>query len=387
VKSDRHARWQSALETLRRQYAFPGATAAYALADGTTVVAATGFADLEARTPMSTHHRMLAASIGKTFVAATTLALVHEGILDLDAPASQWLGDHKGFARLPNHDVMTLRHLLTHTAGLPDHVHEPAFAAEVARRWSEPTNPFPPDALLQFVLDQPPLFAPGQGWAYSDTGYILVGLVIEKATGQTYYDQVRTRFLAPLGLTLTAPSNVREIPDLAAGYTTRANTFGFPAKTTTAPGVLAWHPGVEWTGGGLVSTSSDLARWGHALFEGRALAGPYLADLLRAVPMSPDVPAAHYGAGVAVQQAGPHGPVYGHGGWIPGYSSSLRYYPVHRVSVAFQLNTDVNVFGDESAVVRQMESRLADAAVAAARTPSRQRVEATQWTPAGPTGH
>lgn len=158
---------------------------------------------------MTVQSRMLAASIGKTFVGATAIALAREGSLDLDAPISRYVGDRPWFTRLPNHANITLHQLLTHSSGLPDHVHLDSFAAAVSRHWQEPGNPFLPVALLEFVWDQPPLFAPGTAWAYSDTGYILAGLVIEAATGSPYYDDIQTRFLTPLGLTLTSPADRR----------------------------------------------------------------------------------------------------------------------------------------------------------------------------------
>ena len=179
-----------------------------------------------------------------------------------------------------------------------------------------------------------------------------MGLVIEAITGRTYYQELRDRVLAPLALTSTSPSNQRSLPGLATGYVAPANPFGFPAKTTDQNGVLVWHPGLEWTGGGLISTSSDLARWGDALFNGRALAEPELKTMLDSVPMDPDRPDAYYGLGIAISRAGVRSPVYGHGGWIPGYSSSLRHYPGSGVTIAFQVNTD-RISSDTLAEIEQ----------------------------------
>ncbi len=357
--------FQAALDAFQKKYDFPGATAAYVLKDGTTHVAATGLADKEAGKPMAVDSRMLAASIGKSFVGATAVALAQEHVLDLDVPLSRWLGDRSWFVRLPNHKTITLRHLLTHQSGLADHVHLKPFAAEVSRRWRNKHNPFTPEELVGFVLDRPPLFEAGKAWSYTDTGYILMGLVIEAATGRTYYEEIKERFLTPLDLTLTAPSDRRMLSGLAAGYMGIENAFGFPRKTIQADGMMVWHPGFEWTGGGLVSNSRDLAKWGASLFGGNAMPGNYLAELLRAVPISPDDSNVYYGAGVGIYKSGSFGPVYGHGGWIPGYSSSLRYYPDHEVTVAFQINTDIGIVDDTTAVVSEMEERLAQIAISA----------------------
>ena len=209
------------------------------------------------------------------------------------------------------------------------------------------------------MVGRPALFEPGDGWAYSDTGYILVGLIIEEATGRSYYNLVQERFLSPLGLEHTRPSNSRTLPGLAAGYSAD-NPFGWPKKTLTPYGTLARHPGMEWTGGGLVSTAGDPARWGAALFGGKALPEIALAQMLNRLPIDPDRPDVGYGMGVAVCQTTPFGPVYGHGGWIPGYVSSLRYYADHGVAIAFQINTDDAQAKDMGAVVQAMETRLAE---------------------------
>jgi D-alanyl-D-alanine carboxypeptidase len=104
----------------------PGITMAVATADGVVSVAA-GAANTESGSVMSPETTMLAASIGKTFVAATMLQLVDEGRLELDAPISNWLADESWFDRIPNAQEITVRHLLNHSSGLPDHVHMQAF--------------------------------------------------------------------------------------------------------------------------------------------------------------------------------------------------------------------------------------------------------------------
>lgn len=355
---DPAALFQSELDALRREYGFPGATAAYVLADGSAGAVATGYSDLETETRMSPSSRMLAASIGKTFVSATTLALVQEGRLDLDGRISAWLGDEAWFARLANHESITVRHLLTHSAGLPNHVDEPAFAAAFAENWARPGVSFAPEELIEFVLDRPALFAPGESWSYSDTGYLLLGLVIEEVSGRSYYREVEERFLEPMALDLTSPSDRRDLPGLAAGYMAVDNRFGLPGKTVGDDGLMAWSPAIEWTGGGLASNSLDLAKWAKALFEGQAMEGPYLDHLLRGVPISAEMPDVSFGAGVAIRKTGPLGAWYSHGGWIPGYSSSLRYYPQHGVAIAFQINTDIGIVDDSSDLYEEMAARL-----------------------------
>jgi D-alanyl-D-alanine carboxypeptidase len=350
------------LEDFRARYGFPGATAAIALPDGTVATAATGMADIEFGRGMTPDTPMLAASIGKTFVAATVLALESEGRLRQTDLLADHLDDRPWFGDLPNAESITIGHLLRHRAGLPDHVHLPEFQAAFSRV-ATGEGTFSPEDLVGFVIGQEPLFRAGAGWAYSDTGYVLLGLVIEAATGRLYQEIVRERFLAPLALTGTFSSDRRNLPGLAVGYTGPGNPFGLPARTADADGRLLWDPAVEWTGGVLASTSQDLARWGHLLFGGEALADSYLDRMLEGTPVAPDDPNILYGAGVAIYADTPRGPVYGHGGWIPGYVSSLRHYADHGVTVAFQVNTDIGFLNGTTDLFPALEAGLAELAV------------------------
>ena len=351
--------FQYTLDSLIHQYGLPGATATFVLPDGTKHDFASGFSDLESGVHMTIRSRMLAASIGKTFVGATLTTLSQEGHVNLDAPLWGYLGDRPWFSRLPNNKQITLRHLLTHSSGLPDHVYQEKFAADLSRRWKQNTNLFSPEELIQYILDSPPLFEAGKGWAYSDTNYILLGLVIEGITGKSVFDIISEKFLVPLKLEMTGPSNSRYIENLSAGYMAENNTFGLPSKTTTSQGELFWHPGFEWTGGGFVSNSADLAFWGWTLYGGKAMQEPYLCELLKAVPISHESDAIQYGAGTAIYRNSPLGDVYGHNGWIPGYCSSLRYYAGYGIAVAFQVNTEIGIMDTTRPVMKEMEVCLA----------------------------
>lgn len=356
-RSDLPAAVEALLEAFREAYSFPGATVAYALPDGTVETVAVGFADVEAGVPMTPRSRMLAASIGKTIWGALILSLETEGALRRSDRVSDYLGGFSWFARIPNAETMTIGQLLTHSAGVPDHVHMDGVAEALIEFGT--ARQFEPSDIIALVLDEPPLFAAGSGWAYSDTGYILLGLVIQAAAGQDVFDLARERFLQPLGLTDTVPSRSPVIEGLAVGYTLDNNPFGLAARTMDESGSLTWNPAVEWAGGGFASTSANLAMWGHALFTGAAMEAGYLERLLDAVPVDPDTPGVFYGAGVAIYEDTPLGPVYGHGGWIPGYVSSLRHYADRGLTIAFQINTDVGVVDDSTDLVPALEAALA----------------------------
>lgn len=356
--SDLRDKVQDVLENFHDTYGFPGATLAYVSDTLALETHAVGLADTEAGTPMTPNSRMLAASIGKSIWAALVLALEAEGSLDRSDLVARYLGDQPWFARVPNADTITVGHLVTHTAGLPDHVHMEGVATKLVALGSE--GVFDPADVVALILDEPPLFKAGDAWAYTDTGYVLLGLVLEAATGADVFELASDHFLRPLGLTATEPSNTSTVLGLAVGYTAQGNAFGLAPRTMDKNGRLRWNPAIEWTGGGFASTSADLVTWGQALFSGGALEAEYLDDLLDGVLVHPDAPGVFYGAGVAIYQNTPFGAVYGHGGWVPGYVSSLRHYADANLTIAFQINTDIGIVDDSTDLVPRLEAALAE---------------------------
>ncbi len=367
AESSLQRQFQHELDLVRAEYRLPGITAAYVLPNGKVGVAATGYADIETHKRMSVRSRMMSGSVGKTFVAATVLALAQEGKLNLDDPISKWFSDRPWFPRLPNHETITIRNLLTHSSGLMDHVYTDAFAHDIGEHFRDPGNPFPPEQLIAYVLDHKPLFQPGKGYSYTDTGYIILGLIIEKVSGHSYYEEVERRFLGPLRLTLTSPSNKFKLPDLASGYISPNNIFRLPRKTTTTPGTLVYNPRVEWTGGGLVTNPRDLVKWVKVLYEGQAMPGRYINDLLDGVPITAGSKDDYYGTGVYIHNPGPFGPSYGHGGWLVGYRTDVRYYPRYRIAIAFQINTDDGLTDRNAPAIIVLRDNLAEIVANAVR--------------------
>jgi D-alanyl-D-alanine carboxypeptidase len=337
------ARIQIVLDSLRAADGFPGATAAVVGPDGARYASATGWADREDSIRMTPDTRMLGGSTGKSFTAALILDLAQQNRLNLDAPVARWLGNRPWFSRLPNAHDLTLRILLRHQSGIIDHIHHRAFTDTMRyRRQAEGPDAFmEPEEVISLVLDTDPLFPAGTGYHYSDTNYILAGLVVEAATDRTYYDLLETRILDPMGLSRTAPANKRDVSGLAAGYIKGDPPFGLPRKILRN-GALVYNPVTEWTGGGLVTNAQDLARWAHALYEGNALRGAYLEPLLNAVLKDSTQqarfgPEVQYGLGVTIRSTA-LGIGYGHRGWTPGYLSMFEYYPAHNLAVAVQVN-------------------------------------------------
>ena len=229
---------------------------------------AVGFADLENQKALKPEDRLLAGSIGKTYVSAITLQLVEEGKLDLDDKIEKWLGRETWFSRLPNAKDITLRMLMNHSSGVPEHVGNKDFNKAML---NQPDKVWKPEELVAYILDRQPLFEAGKGWSYADTNYILVGMIFERVSGKTVYGEVQRRILSKLKLKETLPSDSRVIPGLIPGYSQVGSPFGFEGRTIIE-GKFIVNPQMEWCGGGFASTAQDLARWAKFLYEeiGRA---------------------------------------------------------------------------------------------------------------------
>jgi D-alanyl-D-alanine carboxypeptidase len=333
-------RVQSKVDEMCASAELPGITVGFVLADGRSVSVSAGLADVENKTPLAPGDLMLAGSIGKTYFAAVTLQLVHEGKLKLDEKIERWLGREPWFNRLPNARDITLRMLMNHTSGIPEHVLDKDFIAAMK---ANPDRVWKPRELIAYVLDAKPLFPAGQGWSYADTNYIVVGIIVERVTGKNFYGQVEKRILKPLALKHTRPSVSRTIQGLVTGYSRPDSPFGFAGRTII-DGKFIINPQMEWTGGGFVSTAEDLARWAKALYEGKVLKKEALDEMLTPVEASGGRGGGNgnkYGLAVQIRQS-EWGVSYGHGGWFPGYLSEMEYFPEHKVAIAVQVNTDAS---------------------------------------------
>ncbi len=341
--ADRLGAFQAALERARVEIGFPGATAAYVLPDGSSGMVAVGVSDRASGEPLDPQALMMSGSTGKTYAAATALALSREGRLDLDAPITTYLGKPAWLTGLANGERITTRQLLTHSSGLRDHVDMPAFGqALIQLAFADPDKALTPLQCIAFLDGQEALFEPGKGFGYSDTGYLIAGLVIEAVAKRPYYAVVRDLFLDPLGLTLTIPADHRHIPGLAQAYPVWPEGAALPETILVAPGMMRWNPASEWTGGGFATNAHDAARWAASLYSGKAMRGAYLTELLRSVPVRTGSQK-RYGLGVFIDTSAAYGQFYGHSGYYPGYRSDLAYFPKLKIAVAFQINTEKDV--------------------------------------------
>jgi D-alanyl-D-alanine carboxypeptidase len=285
-----------------------GATGAIGLVDAGANVSATavGVARLDPPRPLRVSDQVRAGSIAKTIIATITLQLVGEGRLRLDDTIERWLP-----GMVPNGAAITIRMLLNHTSGIFDYTADPDWNAAV---FADPDRHWSPQELVAVGTAHSPLFPPGQGLAYSNTGYILIGLVLEKVTGQPVQDLVWQRVVRPLHLHGTfLATSARFRGAYAHGY--------FP-PSLTGDGYLdasSFHPSIGWAAGALVSTAPDLARFYQALLSGRLLTPAVLNEMTTTVT-GPDYPGIGVGLGIWSVET-PCGTVWGHEGGIPGYKS------------------------------------------------------------------
>jgi D-alanyl-D-alanine carboxypeptidase len=315
---------------------FPGATLGVVLPNGESFGLAVGVSDWDTKAPMQPDDRMLAGSTGKTFAAAVAFQLVQERRLGLDDKIAKYLGTHAWFHRLPNAHDITVRQLLNHTSGLVRYEFKDSFTraltADPIKRWS-------PDERLAYIFDEKPPFAAGKGWEYSDTNYIVLGMIVEKITGKKFYDEAQRRLIKPLKLRDTIPQEGPVMKGVVQGYAGANNPFG-GKDAMIENGRFVVNPQLEWTGGGWASTSHDLARWAKMYFEGRAFEMPLMPQVLDGVPAPMLGRDAKYGLCSIIRNTSA-GMSYGHSGFFPGYLTDMMYFPEQRFAVVAQVNTSV----------------------------------------------
>ena len=327
---------QLKLDEWHKAGSFPGATLGVVLANGESFGLAVGFSDRDAKKPMTPADRMLAGSTGKTFAAATALQLIAEGRIGLDDKIEKYLGREPWFPRLPNSKEITVRQLMNHTSGLVRYEFKEQFTKDLS---ANPDKIWKPAELVAYLLDEKAPFEAGKGWDYSDTNYIVLGMIIEKVTGKKFYDEANRRLLKPLKLNDTIPQDGPRLKGVIQGYAGPNNPFG-GTDAMIVKGRFAINPQFEWTGGGYASTAHDLARWASMMYEGKAFSPDLLPQVLEGVAAPMLGRESKYGLGVIIRKTA-IGTSYGHSGFFPGYMTDMMYFPEHKVAVAVQVNTSV----------------------------------------------
>ena len=297
-----------------------------------------GSADLEHNIPIDAKTVFRIGSISKEFTAASILLLAERGTLSIDDPLAKYFPD------FPRAGEVTIRHLLTHMSGLRNYTSAPDFMKATAVR------DLSTDEMVATILQADPLydFDPGTSYRYSNSGYFVLGAIVEKVSGQSFADFLKANILDPLGLDDTRIDDLAEIvPNRARGYT-KAKT-GFVNASYLSMSVAA-------AAGAVRSTATDLLDWHAALFGGKLLKPASLA-LMQAPgrlkdgrpgsasrPPSATAPAtggppSEYGFGLMLTWPAGHRSI-GHGGSINGFNAALNSFPDDKVTLVVLTNTD-----------------------------------------------
>ncbi|MGW3668083.1 serine hydrolase domain-containing protein [Streptomyces sp. NPDC005141] len=309
--------------------------------------ATAGVGDLRTGAPRSAADRYRVGSITKTFVSTVLLQLEAEGRLSLDDTVDEWL---PGVVRGNGNDGtgITLRRLLNHTSGIFDYTADEDFVRTyflkdgfLRHRYDTST----PEQLVAIALSHKPDFAPGTSWNYSNTNYVLAGMVIEKVTGHSYASQIRERIIKPLGLHATSVPGTRvTLPRPSS------RAYSKLAETTTGPtyDVTTLNPSLASSAGEMISDNADLNRFYTALLRGRLLPREQLKEMKTTVEVD-GIPNAGYGLGLIDRELSCGVHVWGHDGGIHGSVSSAVTTADGRHSLSFNFNGDWS--GDSDAVI------------------------------------
>ncbi|MGH1396236.1 MAG: serine hydrolase domain-containing protein [Trichormus sp.] len=335
---------QTALDQARGD--IPGAAVAIISPKGNWF-GASGVADIATGRVLQSSDRFEIGSITKTFVATTTLQLVEEGILNLEDKLTDRLPSSVT-DWIPNANQITLRQLLNHTSGVPDYT-------DVLFRWAAVNpgvffNNWQPQELVSFIDGLEASFQPGDSWQYSNTNYLLLGMVVEAATNNNIAQEIRDRILEPLALSNTFFAEEEAIP---GGYV--KGYWDFDQNGTLndiSVANLSW----AWATGAMVSNTSDLATFIHALIGGKLLEPDTLQQMLTTISPITSPNYTTYGLGIGTLES-PNRFWYIHRGQTLGYRSNMWYSPTENITYIELINarSTRNLVGATLTTLRRYE--------------------------------
>ncbi|MFF4847944.1 serine hydrolase domain-containing protein [Streptomyces sp. NPDC001194] len=306
------------------QAKIPGVMVSLSAPGKGSYVRAFGVADKATGRPIATDMYMRIGSETKTFTVTALLQLVDQGKVKLDDPIGKYVSG------VPNGDRITLRELAGMRSGLYNYSEDEDFFKALT---SNPRRPFTPQELLGYSFKHPVLFEPNAKFYYCNTNLILLGLVVEKQTGQRLNDYINQKVVAPAGLRHTLFPVGAEFPTPhSQGYTDQTAT----GKTEDS---ADWNPSWGWAAGAMISDLDDLKTWAKVVATGTLLKPATQAERLKVVQA---LPGTGYGLGIFNVQGW-----IGHNGSLPGYQSLTVYLPQAKATLVVLLNTDISYQGSE----------------------------------------
>ncbi|MFF7934351.1 serine hydrolase [Streptomyces sp. NPDC007940] len=319
------SRLDKAIEKVRRQAGIPGVVAGLWMPGKGSYVRATGVADKASGERMNKDVFVRIGSETKTFTATALLKLVDDGRVGLDDPISRYV------PHVPNGSRITLRHLAEMRSGLFPYTDDPDFQHDLL---SDPQRTFTPKQVLAYGFKHKNTFAPGAQFQYSNTNFVLLGLVVEKVSGHGLAGFIEKRVLRPARLSHTLLPDSSEFP--------RPHPHGYTNQTLT--GEVAdstdWNPSWAWAAGAMISDLHDLRSWAKTVATGTLLSPETQAQRLKMLPTGH--PGTSYGLGIFKS-----GGWIGHNGSIPGYETVTVYLPSKKATLVLMINTDITYQGQE----------------------------------------
>jgi D-alanyl-D-alanine carboxypeptidase len=313
---------QGLLEQAHPDANTPGTALLVARGDKVLYRGARGAASLQLGVPLSPDHVFRIASVTKQFAAAAVLKLAEDGKLSLDDPLTKFVPGY------PGGEKVSVRMLLNHTSGIRSYTDMPGFMEGPIQKTVTTAQ------LIDTFKNEKPDFAAGEGWRYNNSGYVLVGAVIEAISGMTWHAYMQKAFFTPLGMKHTGfgDETVAVIPGHVIGYTLANDRWAVAGYLSmTQPNA----------GGALVSTVDDLLRWNRAVHEGKVLASNSYRSMITPVGKAMG---SNYGFGMVHEKLRGEDMLQ-HYGDIPGFSSYLLYLPQEDITVAALYNADSGLPG------------------------------------------
>jgi D-alanyl-D-alanine carboxypeptidase len=356
---------QAVLDQQQADRGIPGIGAAVAFPDGSIWTSGSGNAIVSPAEPATGDTPFVVGSITKTFITAAVMQLADAGRLSIDDPLSNWIPD------FPNAQNITIRELLHHTSGIYDYFDYPTYNTQVfltmeGHSWT------PQEILDTFV--GAPYFPPGTGYHYSNTNFILLGLVVENITGQQIGDVLQGRFFTPLGLDSTYFQGSGPPPPTAAeGYLQRPVVLKQISDSTDYRPTISAAT-VAWTAGSIDASAHDIALWGDALYGGHVVS-PQALDQMEQWTYYPPPIDETYGLGTRSRVI-ENERVFGHTGSIRGFDAAMWHFPQTDMTISVLTNLgqiDANPIVDALAAVAYPAAQqgvVASPAVAVASSPA-----------------
>lgn len=299
----------------------PGAVLLISSPDSGTISVAAGLADKEENVPMNITDSFRLASMSKTFLAVTVLKLVEDKQLSLDDNIADLLPDSVDADRIPNGNTVTVKQLLQMRSGIPNYTDYDAYSELID---SMADKEWTPEECIKIIYDKKPNFKPGTAYEYSNTNYLLLQLIIENVTGESYAQSVKEYILTPLHLKNTY------IEGQESDDNHYLSTHGYTLEDDKVVDVTNYDDGFGLADGGMISTAEDINLFVHALLKNKTLLPPKYLKMMLTFPDD-------YGFGIGREEI--EGEMaWSHNGASSGYQGQYYYFPERQLTVVILTN-------------------------------------------------